>query len=74
MRQLIRDEPLETTVVDFHGDKLTVPSEAEILRIKGVLILRRNATRDYLDFVALADHMGDDQVVASLQQFDDLYP
>ncbi|MBI3777086.1 MAG: hypothetical protein HY273_16335 [Gammaproteobacteria bacterium] len=74
VRQLIRDEPLETTVVDFHGDKLTVPSEAEILRIKGVLILRRNATRDYLDFVALADHMGDDQVVASLQRFDDLYP
>lgn len=69
IRQLIRDEPLETTVIDFHGDKLTLPTEAEILRIKGVLILRRNATRDYLDFAALADHMGDDRVVESLQRF-----
>ena len=60
VRQLIRDEPLETTVVDYHGERITVPTEGEILRIKGVLILSRNATRDYLDFIALADHMGDD--------------
>ena len=39
-----------------------------------MLILRRNATRDYLDFVALADHMGDDRVIEALQRFDDLYP
>jgi hypothetical protein len=44
-----------------------------MLRIKGVLILRRNATRDYLDFVALADHMGEDRVVAALHDFDRLY-
>ena len=55
VRQLIRDEPLQTTVVEFDGGRrITVPTEAEILRIKGVLILKRNATRDYLDFVALA--------------------
>ncbi|MHB1765118.1 MAG: hypothetical protein ACYCS1_06235 [Gammaproteobacteria bacterium] len=60
IRQLIRDEPLATTVVNYHGIKVTVPTEGEMLRIKGVLILKRNATRDYLDFVALADHMGDD--------------
>ncbi len=59
VRQLIRDEPLETAVVDYHGGRITVPTEGEILRIKGVLILKRNATRDYLDFVALANHMGD---------------
>ncbi len=74
IRQLIRDEPLETVVLDYHGEKLTVPTEAEILRIKGVLILKRNATRDYLDFVALASHMGDAGVVAALQSFDRLYP
>ena len=34
----------------------------------------RNATRDYLDFVALADHMGDEGVVHALQAFDRLYP
>ena len=74
VRQLIRDEPLETTVVDYHGARITVPTEGEILRIKGVLILKRNATRDYLDFVALADHLGDESVASALQSFDRLYP
>ena len=74
VRQLIRDEPLETTVVDYHGARITVPTYAEMLRIKGVLILKRNATRDYLDFVALADYMGDEHVVKALQSFDRLYP
>lgn len=74
VRQLIRSEPLETEVLDFHGQTLTVPTAGEILRIKGVLILKRNATRDYLDFVALADHMGDAGVALALQSFDRLYP
>lgn len=74
IRQLIRDEPLATTVVEHRGGRITVPTEAEILRIKGVLILRRNATRDYLDFVALADHMGAEQTVLALRPFDRLYP
>lgn len=37
------------------------------------MILKRNATRDYLDFVALADHMGADGVAKALQSFDRLY-
>ncbi len=74
VRQLIREEPLETTQTEFEGEILTVPTLAEILRIKGVLILKRNATRDYLDFVALADAMEDDGVVAALRDFDELYP
>ncbi len=45
-----------------------------MLRIKGVLILRRNATRDYLDFVALADHLGVENMVEALRPFDWLYP
>jgi hypothetical protein len=73
IRQLIRDEPLETMVVDYRGERLSVPTEREILRIKGVLILKRNATRDYLDFVALADHMGDENVALALQSLDQLY-
>ena len=74
IRQLIRDEPLETTVVELLGQKLTLPTEAEILRIKGVLILKRNATRDYLDFAALANRMGNEKVVLALKRFDSLYP
>ena len=73
VRQLIRDEPLETTTLDVRGVPLTVPTEAEILRIKGVLILRRNATRDYLDFAALADRLGDDASARALHPFDRIY-
>lgn len=74
VRQLLRTQPLETIDVDVKGRTLTVPTLAEMLRIKGVLILKRNATRDYLDFVALADAMDDPHVVAALKPFDDLYP
>lgn len=73
IRQLIRDEPLETAVIDYRGTRITIPTEEEILRIKGVLIVKRNATRDYLDFVALADRMGDNAVAEALQSFDRLY-
>lgn len=74
VRQLMREQPLETIQMEVQGESLTVPTMAEILRIKGVLILRRNATRDYLDFVALADAMEDADVVAALRSFDELYP
>lgn len=74
IRQLVREEPLETTIVNYHGESITVPTEGEILRIKGVLILKRNATRDYLDFVALAEHLGDERMAHALQSFDRLYP
>jgi len=73
IRQLIRNTPLETSVLARGESRITLPTEAEILRIKGVLILRRNATRDYLDFAALADHMGDKKVSDALKSFDDLY-
>jgi hypothetical protein len=74
VRQLIRDEPLETIQIEYMGEKITIPTEAEMLRIKGVLILQRNATRDYLDFVALADHMGAEKMVEALRPFDSFYP
>lgn len=74
VRQLIREEPLETTQIAYRGEMLTLPTEAEMLRIKAVLILRRNATRDYLDFVALTDHLGVEKMVEALRSFDRLYP
>jgi len=74
VRQLIREEPLETTQIEYRGEKITIPTEAEMLRIKAVLILQRNGTRDYLYFVALAHHMGDEKVVEALRPFDHLYP
>lgn len=73
VRQLIRDEPLETQEIEHQGARIIVPTAAEILRIKAALILKRNATRDYVDFVALADHIGDERVVDALKSFDRLY-
>jgi len=45
-----------------------------MLRIKAVLILRRNATRDYLDFAAMFATMEDHDAVSALRPFDALYP
>ncbi len=74
VRQLIRDQPLETTRIERFGKTLVVPTQEEMLRIKGVLILQRNATRDYLDFAALAHHMGDERALSAFRTFDRLYP
>lgn len=74
MRQLIREQPLETQEVVISNVRLVVPTEEELLRIKGVLILRRNATRDYLDFAALAERIEPARVMEALTALDQLYP
>jgi hypothetical protein len=74
IRQLMREAPLETQEVEASGVRLCLPTPAEILRIKAVLILRRNATRDYVDLAALADHLGFSAAVMGLREFDSLYP
>lgn len=58
IRQLIRRRPLEVEKVKVSDRPLTVPTLEEILRIKAWLVLRRNATRDYLDVVALSERLG----------------
>lgn len=58
IRQLIRRRPLEVEEVEVDGRTLRVPTLEEIFRIKAWLVLRRNATRDYLDVVALAERLG----------------
>jgi len=74
VRQLIRDDPLETEQVSVRNHLITVPTKAEMLRIKAVLILKRNATRDYIDFVAMHDQLGMKETLAAMQPFDRLYP
>ena len=74
IRQLIRSAPLETTTLERHGRHVTVPTRPEILRIKAVLILKRNATRDYLDFAALGSGMTAEALVEAMGGFDRLYP
>lgn len=70
IRQLIRSKPLETTTV--RGIK--IPTVEEMLRIKGYLIVRRNATRDYIDFAALFNHLGVEKSLKALGSIDRLYP
>ena len=74
VRQLIRETPLETETLEFAGEKLTVPTREEMLRIKAVLIVKRNATRDYLDFIALSELLGVESTLLALEPFDRLYP
>ena len=74
IRQLIRSQPLETVEMSCEGEKVVVPTMAETLRIKAVLILKRNALRDYLDFAAMAASLGHDGVARAMSSFDALYP
>lgn len=73
IRQLIRSEPLETMVVERFNQSIRIPTEAEMLRIKAVLILKRNATRDYLDFIAMTRYLGHELTMEALKPFDELY-
>ncbi|MFP5487395.1 MAG: hypothetical protein ACLGHQ_03710 [Acidimicrobiia bacterium] len=74
LRQLRRTRPLETCRVDV-GDGLTVvaPTVEETLRVKAYLVVQRNVVRDYLDVVALAEHVGHDEAVRVLSGIDDYY-
>lgn len=74
IRQLIREKPLDTTIV--RG--IRIPTIEEMARIKGYLIVKRNATRDFLDFCALGQKIGqkigDEGLKNALTEMDNLYP
>ena len=74
LRQLRRTRPLETAEIDV-GDGATVvaPTESEALRVKAYLVVQRNVVRDYLDVVALAEHLGEKAALAALAPIDDYY-
>lgn len=74
LRQLRRSKPLEVERVDLSGeDAVVVPTLPEMLRVKAYLVVQRNATRDYLDTVALADRLGAAPSVEVLTHIDDYY-
>jgi hypothetical protein len=60
VRNLIRRRPLEVESYETPHGPIRVPSLAEMARIKAWLVLKRNATRDYLDLVALVERLGAD--------------
>ncbi|GIU84937.1 MAG: hypothetical protein KatS3mg008_1712 [Acidimicrobiales bacterium] len=74
LRQLRRTRPLEIVEVEVdRGLVVRVPTEPETLRVKAYLVVQRNVVRDYLDVVALADHMGVDAAVEVLSDIDSYY-
>jgi hypothetical protein len=72
IRQLIRRRPLEIEEIEVDGRPLRIPTLEEMARVKGWLVLRRNAVRDHLDLVALAARLGD-RAAAVLATLDDYY-
>lgn len=73
IRQLIRRRPLEVEEFVGPAGPIRVPTLPEMLRIKAWLVLRRNATRDYLDVVALADRLGREQAALVVVGLDAYY-
>jgi hypothetical protein len=69
IRQLRRTLPLETEVVAG----LTVPTLAEMARIKGWLLATRSTVRDYLDTVVLLERLGDAPAQQAFASFDRIY-
>ena len=74
LRNLRRTRPLETVHVEVApGAIVTAPTPEEMLRVKAYLVVQRNAVRDYLDVVALADHIGTSHAGEVLRHIDDYY-
>lgn len=74
LRQMRRQRPLETCEVQVDvGAVVVAPTAAEALRVKAYLVVQRNVVRDYLDVVALADHLGEDAAVEILSDIDAYY-
>jgi hypothetical protein len=74
LRQMRRSRPLETCEVDVgEGAVVVAPTASEALRVKAFLVVQRNVVRDYLDVVALAEHLGLDTAVEILSDIDVYY-
>lgn len=72
-RQSRRTTPIETTVIETFFGKLVVPTLDELIGMKAYLAYSRNATRDYLDFAALSECIGQDGVLTALLKLDERY-
>lgn len=74
LRNLRRTRPLETVSIDVApGSSVIVPTLEDMLRVKAYLVVQRNVVRDYLDVVAIADHMGIARAGEVLRGIDDYY-
>ncbi|GAB2996163.1 putative transport protein MmpL11 [Mycobacterium bourgelatii] len=69
-----RSSPVETTNVQLPtGDRLSIPTCAEALRLKGYLILCRNSRRDYAELADMVDAVEPETAAAVLSHMDRYY-
>ncbi len=69
-----RRSPIETTHIQLPtGDRLQIPTGAETLRLKGYLIMCRNASRDYAEFAELVDAFDAETAAVVLSGMDRYY-
>lgn len=74
IKQLIRKRPLEVQQVELpSGAMLKIPTEAETVRIKSYLIVKRNQVRDYLDVAAMSARYGARCVAEWVGEIDEFY-
>lgn len=69
VRQSRREVPLQTTTIQG----LCLPTIREMLRVKAFLMVERRATRDYVDFAALAAQLDDEAGLKALSYLNCLY-
>lgn len=72
-RQLKRDLPLESRIVETEAGPLVVPTWDELIAMKAFLAYDRNVTRDYLDFAALSECENEPAVLDALLKLDVRY-
>ena len=70
-RQLRRQSPIDTQVVQTKAGPLTIPTAQEMLAIKAFLTYDRNYTRDFYDFAELASRLRQEAVVSGLVSLDE---
>jgi heme transporter len=69
-----RNSPMETTNVQLPtGDRLSIPTGAETLRLKSYLIMCRNSTKDFAEFADLVAHMETQTAAVVLAGMDRYY-
>jgi len=72
-RQMLRSLPIGTATVQTPSGPLVVPTLDEMIGMKAYLAYSRRATRDFLDFAALASCLDGPAVLASLLRSDERY-
>ncbi len=73
VRQLMRKQPLQTVTITIGHHSLRIPTAEEIIRVKGILLVRRNTVRDFLDVAALSRTAGIERAARVLSEIDAFY-